>query len=84
MGNLSTVTGEMENAGYKDILLKFHKDFQHTIPTTRYKSRYSKRIDFVYVNPKLEKAARSAEIIRDNVTDNISDHYPVFVTFNLK
>ena len=79
-----SVTNAMEKAGFQDILLKFHKDFQPTIPTDKYKRRFSKRIDFVYVNPKLGKTAMSAEIIRDNVTDNISDHYPVFVTFNLK
>ena len=79
-----SVTNAMEKAGFQDILLKFHKDFQPTIPTDKYKRRFSKRIDFVYVNPKLGKNAISAEIIRDNVTDNISDHYPVFVTFNLK
>ena len=79
-----SVTNAMEKAGFQDILLKFHKDFQPTIPTEKYKARFSKRIDFVYVNPELGKTAISADIIRDNVTDNISDHYPVFVTFDLK
>ena len=79
-----SVINAIEKAGFQDILLKFHKDFQPTFPTDNYKAIISKRIDFVFVNPELGKTAISAEIIRDNVTDKISDHYPVFVTFDLK
>lgn len=79
-----SVINAIEKAGFQDILLKFHLDFQPTFPTVKYKAIISKRIDFVYVNPELGKTAISADIIRDNVTDNISDHYPVFVTFDLK
>jgi exodeoxyribonuclease III len=77
-----SITRDMENAGFKDILWHFRKDFQPTMPTKSYKAEHVKRIDFIYVNAPLEKKAVSAEIIRDDVTDIISDHYPVLVTVN--
>ncbi len=79
-----TVTEAMENAGFTDILWHYHKDFQHTMPTGNYKSEHVKRIDFVYVNKPLNKKAVSAEIILNDKTDKISDHYPVLVTINLE
>lgn len=78
-----SVTEAMENAGFIDILWQYHKDFQPTMPTGNYTAEHVKRIDFVYVNKTLQKKAVSAEIIRNDKTDKISDHYPVLVTFSL-
>ena len=79
-----SVTGAIEKKGFTDLVYKFHKNFQSSIPTRSSGSKYEKRIDFIYVNPVLEKYSRSAEILKDDVTHEISDHYPVFATFEIK
>ena len=79
-----TVTGAMVKASYIDVLSLFHSDFQLSIPTKKYGSKYPKRIDYMWVNPKFAKFATSANFIYDDVTDKLSDHYPLFVTYNLK
>ena len=79
-----TVIGAMQKAGYIDLIRKFNSEFQYSAPTKKYSSKYLKRIDFVWTNPKMAKYATSAKIIRDEVTDRISDHYPVLTTFNFK
>jgi len=79
-----SVTNAIEKEGFTDLVYKFHEDFQPSIPTRSFKSKYEKRIDFIYVNAELEKYSRSADIIRDKVTDVISDHYPVIAIFEIK
>lgn len=79
-----TITGAMKEAGYKDALRIFHTDFQKSCPTKKYGSKFPKRIDYMWINPKLTKSVKSANLIYDDVTDHISDHYPILVTFDLR
>ncbi|MBL7969994.1 MAG: endonuclease/exonuclease/phosphatase family protein [Prolixibacteraceae bacterium] len=79
-----TVVGAVKEAGYKDALRLFHTDFQKSCPTRKYGSKFPKRIDYMWINPKLVKSVKAANIIYDDVTDRISDHYPVLVTFDLQ
>ena len=79
-----SVTNSMEDAGYKDLVRGSHSDFQFSVPTKKYGEKYLKRIDFIWVNSRFKKDAISADIIRDEVTNRISDHYPVLATFRLK
>lgn len=78
-----TVTGAIKNAGYKDAIRLFHSDFQKSVTTKKYNPKFLKRIDYLWVNPKLSKSVKSAQYIYDDVTDSISDHYPILVTFDL-
>lgn len=78
-----TITGAMKDAEYKDALQLFHSDFQKSCPTMKYGSNFLKRIDYIWVNPKLSKSIKSANFIYDDITNNISDHYPLLVTFDL-
>jgi len=79
-----TVTGAMNHEGYIDLLRRFHSDRQYSIPTKKYGTDYPRRIDFIWVNPTLAKSAVSTDILHDEKTDVMSDHYPVLATFNLK
>jgi len=45
--------------------------------------KYSRRIDFILMNPKLAKKCTKATISRGDIVDSISDHYPVTVTLAL-
>lgn len=78
-----SVTGAMKKAGYTDIMASLHPEFQYTIPTVKYKSKYPLRIDYMWANALLLPKVKSIEIIRDDVTDRISDHYPVVAIFDL-
>lgn len=79
-----SITNAMLNAGYSDLLKKFHKEFKYTIGSKKYRSKYLSRIDFVWANENLAKHATSAEVIYDDATEQMSDHYPLLITFDLK
>jgi len=72
----------MEEAGFRDVYNMFHDDFKKSIPTpTRVEqvgTRDANRIDFAFVNSALAEYVVHADIIHDEYTDIISDHYPVY------
>ena len=37
------------------------------------------RIDYLFINELLSGGLKQAEIIKDSVTDSLSDHYPVWI-----
>lgn len=78
-----SVTNAMLDAGYVDLLKKFHPDFVYTIGSKKYRSKFLSRIDFVWVNEALAKYVTSTNVIYDDVTEQASDHYPLLVTFDL-
>jgi exodeoxyribonuclease-3 len=79
---IKTVT----DGGYLDAYYLINKKFKNSVPTRANLKPNSilRRIDFIFVNPSLAKRLVYADILQDGVTDNISDHYPVFVKFKLK
>jgi exodeoxyribonuclease-3 len=79
-----TVTEAVEKAGFKDTYWLTNTQFKHSIPTVKYKSPYPKRIDFMFASPAMAARLSSSEIIHDEHTDHLSDHYPVLATFKLK
>ncbi len=78
-----TVTKAMLEANYIDLLKQFHSDFKYTIGSQKYRGRFLSRIDFVWANEALAKCATSAEVIYDEYTEQMSDHYPLLMTFEL-
>ena len=74
-----SVTNAMKDAGFRDAFHLFHTTFQHSVPTKKYPRDFEKRIDYVWVNDVLAKQVTKADIIYDAVTDNISDHYPLYI-----
>lgn len=78
-----SVIDQIETAGFKDTFWLTNKVFKPTAPTKKYGST-NKRIDFMFANPEVAKQVKSSTIIHDKHTDQMSDHYPVLVTFDLK
>lgn len=78
-----TVTNAMLDAGYIDLIKKFHPEFVYSIPSKKYRSKFVSRIDFVWANEELAKQVTSANVIYDEATEQMSDHYPLLVTFKL-
>lgn len=79
-----SVTGDVEAAGFKDTFWLSNKKFVHSVPTKKYGTANPKRIDFMFASPAMAKELKSSVIIHDIHTDQMSDHYPVLVTFGLK
>jgi exodeoxyribonuclease-3 len=76
-----TVLKQMTDAGYVDVFHKVNGKFKDSIPTKKYATANSKpkRIDFIWVSPNLSGNLLSSEIIHDQDTDVLSDHYPVIM-----
>jgi exodeoxyribonuclease-3 len=71
-------------SGFYDSFSLFHSDFEPSYPTKIYDPQpLSKRIriDYVMVSEKLKTSCKSVEIIKDNIIDTLSDHYPVRAKF---
>lgn len=81
----STITSFMD-AGYTDTYRLWHNTFQATCPTTYYANPNATfaRIDYILVNRSLRNKCVEGGILKDAVTDTLSDHYPVWVRFRAK
>lgn len=77
-----TVTGKMLDAGFRDAFYLTNDQYKHSAPTEGYaeKNAKLKRIDYIWVNEAMARTVKMVEIIQDNETKKISDHYPVFMT----
>ena len=79
-----TVMSYIKDAGFKDTYWLTNKTATNSIPTKKYGKPSMRRIDYMWANPAMAKFVKSSTVIHDATTDHISDHYPVFVTFDLK
>ena len=71
--------------GFTDGYKKINQPFGASFPTIAYvkkvRSKQPVRIDYIFANSILAEKLISATIIRDSITDNLSDHYPLLVEF---
>lgn len=79
-----TVMSYIKDAGYKDTYWLTNKKATMSAPTKKYGPPSGRRIDYMWANPAMARFVKSSTVIHDATTDHISDHYPVFVTFDLK
>ncbi len=79
-----SITNAMLDAGYIDLLKVFHKEFLYTFSTEKYRSEHISRIDYVWANDAMAKYIISADVVYDGMTEEMSDHLPLLVTFDLK
>lgn len=76
--------------GYVDLLDRDRdpsEAFQGTFPTPLVSDEdhgTDRRIDYIFASPSLVPATVSVSILRDAVTDGLSDHYPVTATLRLR
>lgn len=83
-----TVLGGFETVGLVEIVSKVNPDLvnQWTFPTPALVSQEEciargERIDHQLASPKMAEIALEAEIIMNELTNQISDHYPVLVRY---
>jgi len=80
------VIKKIENFGFVDCVKKFSKKFEYSVPAPYNKDQehFQKlRLDYFFANKKLAKFLKSAQIIRNKETDQLSDHYPIMAEFRL-
>lgn len=79
-----SVIGSLINAGYYDAFLLKNKEFDHTYSTEKYSFREGAfgrkiRIDYIWLNKILRNKCTRFDIIKDEVTESLSDHYPLII-----
>lgn len=81
-----TVTNKMLAAGFYDSFYLKNKTFKPSAPTEAHRGAETilRRIDYIWVNGELSKNVTAADVIHSEETKQLSDHYPVTVTFKLK
>ena len=75
---------QMAASGFKDAYWLVNDHFKYSMPTKNYSARPTRRIDFIWVNSALADDIIKSDIIYDKDTNQISDHYPMFIEFYLK
>jgi len=69
------------SSGYIDCAVKLDKNRIHTAPTTvnEYSAHSNMRLDYIFVSESLVPSIQSYGVVKTNLTDKASDHYPVVV-----
>lgn len=71
-------------AGYADTYRLLKDRYQYSMPTKKYRTRSVRRIDYVWVNNWMKEDVIKSDIIIDEATEEMSDHYPMYTEVNLK
>lgn len=74
----------IREAGYRDTFWLKFREHTGTFPTRKYGDPVPRRIDAIWVNSALAKKLVSCTVVKDAVTDTLSDHYPVMAVFELE
>ncbi len=86
-----SVLARLEQAGFKDSYYLMHKEFTSSLPTFKdgngkikaSNTGIPKRIDFLWCNPIAAKYVTKSEVVKDELSHYISDHYPVYVELTI-
>jgi exonuclease III len=77
-----TAIHTMLTAGFTDTWKLFHTQYEKSAPTKVRKHTNYSRIDYIWVNEQLKKNCAAAYLVKDGVTDYLSDHYPMVLVLN--
>lgn len=77
------VVQSLLDSGFTDAYRQIHQRFEHSFPTKAYshKVKSPTRIDYVFVNKTAAQYLTGAIILKDLITDSLSDHYPLLTIF---
>lgn len=76
-----TVTDMLKEKGYEEAHFLFSDVFKRTLPTDKYREpgKPGARYDYIFLSHSLKEFTVSTEIIHDENTHYLSDHYPVMI-----
>jgi exodeoxyribonuclease-3 len=72
--------------GFVDIVKQFSKSFEYSVPSlyNRDKDHFTKlRLDYIFANKQIADKVTKAKIIRNDITNQLSDHFPVVAEINI-
>lgn len=77
-----SITDAVLNAGFKDVLREKNGVFKNSVPVKSNLKKNSKlrRIDYIWASEQLLQKVKSIDIVQDEYTDVLSDHYPILMT----
>lgn len=80
-----SVLAHLEAAGWVDLGHRLDPAGTPTVPTAAYRHAEfaTMRCDYLLASQALATRARNYQVIRNDITDTASDHYPVLATFEL-
>ncbi|OOG28888.1 endonuclease/exonuclease/phosphatase [Thioalkalivibrio denitrificans] len=80
-----SVLAHLEAAGWVDLGHQLDAATVPTVPTPAYRDAEfaTMRCDYLLASRALAASARSCQVIRNDITDAASDHYPVIATFEV-
>jgi exodeoxyribonuclease-3 len=71
------------DSGFVDTLRLFTNGFEYSVPSKKSNmdaEHFARlRLDYAFVTKDLKNEVRSSRILRNNVTDTLSDHYPLLL-----
>lgn len=74
-----TTIQKLLDAGLIDTWRKFNTVYDKSAPTKLKKHQNYTRIDYIFVNQTLAPYTLDATIVKDQLTDTLSDHYPMLL-----
>jgi len=80
-----SVLAQLEAAGWVDLGHRLDPEMVPTVPTVAYRDVEfaTMRCDYLLTSEALAVKARSYRVIRNDLTNTASDHYPVLTTFEV-
>lgn len=78
-----TVTNRIIQAGFKDSFYLTNKNYKYSAPTDGYAAEHGQkiRIDYIWVNKAMATHIKAADVLQSEETNQLSDHYPVYITW---
>ncbi len=76
------VVEQIRNAGFVDIAIITEKEQQCTVPVTKDNDIifYDLRLDYIFLSHALVERAIDYHVVVNEITRNVSDHYPIKAT----
>jgi len=80
-----SVIQELIDSGFEDSFYLRNNTFKNSVPTEKYRKQNSflRRIDYIWVNKRLSNRVKRSDILRDTLTELLSDHYPTILKLEL-
>ncbi len=78
------VINKIISIGYMDTAVIFGKQKESTVPTKINKDEahlISMRVDYAFISDSLKNKVKNYSVIKNNLTEKSSDHYPVVIEF---
>ncbi len=73
---------KIESSGYYDSAVQLGKNKERTSPTllNEFSQHYNMRLDYIFLSQSLTPYLTGYSVVKNEMTDKASDHYPVAVT----